>query len=200
MGSSQIRVSTRPAGLPRPFTFPQSGELVGPDGVKYAVENSSKTGDDGWKDMLAPPPMTRSGSVGSTSPRPAGEHEDRSGMRETIGLGQLRSNACTYLERVAAGETIDVVRRGKLVATDRVRRRLEGGSDPGAVRETGGTGRRRGGSGLTNCERGPGGASTGSRPGRRSVSSVAAGCWRGSCRPATRRGPRLRRTQRRDRA
>ncbi len=37
-------------------------------------------------------------------------------MREVIGLGQLRSDACTYLERVAAGETIDVVRRGKLVA------------------------------------------------------------------------------------
>jgi antitoxin (DNA-binding transcriptional repressor) of toxin-antitoxin stability system len=33
-----------------------------------------------------------------------------------IGLGQLRSNACTYLDRVAAGETIDVVRRGSLVA------------------------------------------------------------------------------------
>ncbi len=37
-------------------------------------------------------------------------------MREVIGLGQLRSNACAYLERVAAGQTIDVVRRGKLVA------------------------------------------------------------------------------------
>ncbi|MGO9354012.1 MAG: type II toxin-antitoxin system Phd/YefM family antitoxin [Mycobacterium sp.] len=37
-------------------------------------------------------------------------------MREVIGLGQLRSDACTYLERVAAGETFDVVRRGKLVA------------------------------------------------------------------------------------
>ncbi len=37
-------------------------------------------------------------------------------MREVIGLGQLRSNACGYLERVAAGETLDVVRRGKLVA------------------------------------------------------------------------------------
>ncbi|MGO9511080.1 MAG: type II toxin-antitoxin system prevent-host-death family antitoxin [Mycobacterium sp.] len=37
-------------------------------------------------------------------------------MREVIGLGQLRSDACTYLERVAAGETIGVVRRGKLVA------------------------------------------------------------------------------------
>jgi antitoxin (DNA-binding transcriptional repressor) of toxin-antitoxin stability system len=37
-------------------------------------------------------------------------------MREAIGLGQLRSDACTYLERVAAGQTFDVVRRGKLVA------------------------------------------------------------------------------------
>jgi prevent-host-death family protein len=37
-------------------------------------------------------------------------------MPEVIGLGQLRSDACTYLERVAAGETIDVVRRGRLVA------------------------------------------------------------------------------------
>lgn len=41
---------------------------------------------------------------------------ERSEMRKAIGLGQLRSNACTYLERVAAGESIDVVRRGKLVA------------------------------------------------------------------------------------
>ena len=37
-------------------------------------------------------------------------------MGEVIGLGQLRSDALAYLERVAAGETIDVVRRGKLVA------------------------------------------------------------------------------------
>jgi antitoxin (DNA-binding transcriptional repressor) of toxin-antitoxin stability system len=37
-------------------------------------------------------------------------------MPEVIGLGQLRSDACTYLGRVAAGETIDVVRRGKRVA------------------------------------------------------------------------------------
>jgi prevent-host-death family protein len=37
-------------------------------------------------------------------------------MPEVIGLGQLRSDACTYLERVAGGETLDVVRRGKLVA------------------------------------------------------------------------------------
>jgi prevent-host-death family protein len=37
-------------------------------------------------------------------------------MGEVIGLGQLRSDALTYLQRVAAGETIDIVRRGKLVA------------------------------------------------------------------------------------
>jgi phospholipid/cholesterol/gamma-HCH transport system substrate-binding protein len=33
---------------------PSSGEVVGPDGVKYNVSNSSITGDDGWKEMLAP--------------------------------------------------------------------------------------------------------------------------------------------------
>jgi phospholipid/cholesterol/gamma-HCH transport system substrate-binding protein len=43
-----------PSGPPAAAYSPQSGELVGPDGVKYAVENSNKTGDDGWKDMLAP--------------------------------------------------------------------------------------------------------------------------------------------------
>jgi phospholipid/cholesterol/gamma-HCH transport system substrate-binding protein len=32
----------------------QSGEIVGPDGTKYTVTNSSSTGDDGWKEMLAP--------------------------------------------------------------------------------------------------------------------------------------------------
>jgi antitoxin (DNA-binding transcriptional repressor) of toxin-antitoxin stability system len=37
-------------------------------------------------------------------------------MPEVIGLGQLRSDTCTYLGRVAAGETMNVVRRGKLVA------------------------------------------------------------------------------------
>ena len=60
--------------------------------------------------------LTRAGSVGSTSPRPVGGHRARRETRETIGLGQLRSDACRYLERVAAGETIDVVRRGRLVA------------------------------------------------------------------------------------
>lgn len=37
-------------------------------------------------------------------------------MPKAIGLGQLRNDGCTYLGRVAAGETLDVVRRGKLVA------------------------------------------------------------------------------------
>lgn len=32
---------------------PQSGEVVGPDGVTYTV-SSNNTGDDGWKEMLAP--------------------------------------------------------------------------------------------------------------------------------------------------
>jgi phospholipid/cholesterol/gamma-HCH transport system substrate-binding protein len=43
-----------PGGPPSAVYSPQSGELVGPDGVKYSVENSKKTGDDGWKEMLAP--------------------------------------------------------------------------------------------------------------------------------------------------
>ncbi len=42
-----------PAG-PAAIYVPSSGELVGPDGVKYTVENSRHTGDDGWKDMLSP--------------------------------------------------------------------------------------------------------------------------------------------------
>jgi prevent-host-death family protein len=33
-------------------------------------------------------------------------------MRKPIGLGQLRSHTCGVLERVVAGETISVVRRG----------------------------------------------------------------------------------------
>jgi prevent-host-death family protein len=39
-----------------------------------------------------------------------------SDVGELIGLGQLRSNAIGYLERVLAGETLEVARRGKLVA------------------------------------------------------------------------------------
>jgi phospholipid/cholesterol/gamma-HCH transport system substrate-binding protein len=33
---------------------PSSGEVVGPDGVRYNVGNSNNAGDDGWKEMLAP--------------------------------------------------------------------------------------------------------------------------------------------------
>lgn len=33
---------------------PSSGEVLGPDGVRYNVNNSSNPGDDGWKEMLAP--------------------------------------------------------------------------------------------------------------------------------------------------
>ncbi|HZE17393.1 MAG TPA: MlaD family protein [Mycobacterium sp.] len=43
-----------PSGPPTAIYSPQSGELIGPDGVKYSVQNSSNTGDDGWKEMLAP--------------------------------------------------------------------------------------------------------------------------------------------------
>jgi phospholipid/cholesterol/gamma-HCH transport system substrate-binding protein len=33
---------------------PTSGQVVGPDGVRYNVSNSKNPGDDGWKEMLAP--------------------------------------------------------------------------------------------------------------------------------------------------
>ena len=39
-----------------------------------------------------------------------------SAMTKQIGLGQLRSNACDYFEKVVAGQTIEVIRRGRLVA------------------------------------------------------------------------------------
>jgi phospholipid/cholesterol/gamma-HCH transport system substrate-binding protein len=39
---------------PSAIYIPSSGQVVGPDGVQYTLENSSHTGDDGWKDMLAP--------------------------------------------------------------------------------------------------------------------------------------------------
>jgi phospholipid/cholesterol/gamma-HCH transport system substrate-binding protein len=43
-----------PSGPATAIYNPQSGELTGPDGVKYSVEDSATTGDDGWKQMLAP--------------------------------------------------------------------------------------------------------------------------------------------------
>jgi phospholipid/cholesterol/gamma-HCH transport system substrate-binding protein len=42
-----------PAG-PSAIYVPSGGEVVGPDGANYTLENSSHTGEDGWKDMLAP--------------------------------------------------------------------------------------------------------------------------------------------------
>jgi len=42
-----------PAG-PTAIYVPSSGEVVGPDGAKYSLEDSRHTGDTGWKDMLAP--------------------------------------------------------------------------------------------------------------------------------------------------
>jgi phospholipid/cholesterol/gamma-HCH transport system substrate-binding protein len=43
-----------PGGPPAAVYSPMSGEVVGPDGSRYSVDNSSNTGDDGWKAMLAP--------------------------------------------------------------------------------------------------------------------------------------------------
>jgi phospholipid/cholesterol/gamma-HCH transport system substrate-binding protein len=43
-----------PIGPPAGIYNPQSGEITRPDGVKYSIENSTKIGDDGWKEMLAP--------------------------------------------------------------------------------------------------------------------------------------------------
>jgi phospholipid/cholesterol/gamma-HCH transport system substrate-binding protein len=43
-----------PAGPPSAIFGTQSGDITGPDGVRYSVQNSSGTGDDGWKTMLAP--------------------------------------------------------------------------------------------------------------------------------------------------
>ncbi|CAN7156460.1 MCE family protein [Mycolicibacterium frederiksbergense] len=43
-----------PAAGPSAVYSPSSGEVVGPDGVKYSVTNSNNSGDSGWKEMLAP--------------------------------------------------------------------------------------------------------------------------------------------------
>jgi len=43
-----------PGGPPAAVYSPMSGEVVGPDGSKYSLSNSSNTGDQGWKDMLGP--------------------------------------------------------------------------------------------------------------------------------------------------
>jgi phospholipid/cholesterol/gamma-HCH transport system substrate-binding protein len=43
-----------PSTAPTAIYNPQSGEVVAPDGSRYSVKDSTNTGDDGWKDMLAP--------------------------------------------------------------------------------------------------------------------------------------------------
>jgi len=43
-----------PASGPAAIYSPQSGDVVAPDGSKFTLTNSNNTGDDGWKEMLAP--------------------------------------------------------------------------------------------------------------------------------------------------
>lgn len=43
-----------PASGPSAVYSPSSGEVVGPDGVNYSVNNSNNPGENGWKEMLAP--------------------------------------------------------------------------------------------------------------------------------------------------
>ncbi|MGE5695220.1 MAG: MCE family protein [Candidatus Sericytochromatia bacterium] len=43
-----------PSQVPTAIYNPQSGEVVTPDGSRYTVRDSTTTGDDGWKEMLAP--------------------------------------------------------------------------------------------------------------------------------------------------
>lgn len=43
-----------PASGPTAIYSPSSGEVQGPDGVRYSVTNSNNPGDNGWKEMLAP--------------------------------------------------------------------------------------------------------------------------------------------------
>jgi phospholipid/cholesterol/gamma-HCH transport system substrate-binding protein len=43
-----------PSGVATSIYDVQSGIVVGPDGVKYSVANSSNIGEDGWKEMLTP--------------------------------------------------------------------------------------------------------------------------------------------------
>ncbi len=43
-----------PAQVPTAIYNPQNSEVVAPDGSRYSVRDSTNTGDDGWKEMLAP--------------------------------------------------------------------------------------------------------------------------------------------------
>lgn len=42
------------AGPPGPILQTPSGEITGPDGVRYSVDTAIQPGEDGWKRMLAP--------------------------------------------------------------------------------------------------------------------------------------------------
>lgn len=61
-GSGSVRCSGQqpnpctytPSGPPGATLQTQSGEVTGPDGVKYSVDTTIQSGDDGWKRMLAP--------------------------------------------------------------------------------------------------------------------------------------------------
>jgi phospholipid/cholesterol/gamma-HCH transport system substrate-binding protein len=53
-GQQPNQCTYTPAGPPGATLQTQSGEVTGPDGVKYSVDTSTQTGDDGWKRMLAP--------------------------------------------------------------------------------------------------------------------------------------------------
>lgn len=44
----------QPAPSPAAIYTPQSGEVVTPDGTRFAVSDSAHLGDDGWQQMLAP--------------------------------------------------------------------------------------------------------------------------------------------------
>jgi phospholipid/cholesterol/gamma-HCH transport system substrate-binding protein len=43
-----------PNAAPTAIYTAQSGEVLAPDGTKWSVSDSANTGDDGWKNMLAP--------------------------------------------------------------------------------------------------------------------------------------------------
>ena len=53
-GTCDYTPDTAPATNTSATYNASSGEIVGPDGTKYTVKNSTTTGDDGWKEMLAP--------------------------------------------------------------------------------------------------------------------------------------------------
>jgi phospholipid/cholesterol/gamma-HCH transport system substrate-binding protein len=41
--------------VPSAIYLPSSGDVVGPDGARYSLQDSRDIGEDGWKSMLAPP-------------------------------------------------------------------------------------------------------------------------------------------------